>query len=206
MNEIKKRRKVISNIFTTILDLAIALTIIATFALGYKYAIEIHSAEYAAQEALKEIDTLLSTPIARDELNSDIGEGMYKIKINNHTDWIPVISGDGMYELSKGVGHHTGTGHPGDGRQIFLSAHRNTYFKILGDVRPGETITIFTPYGKYEYIADRGEVVEADDIGVINFENLGEDELVLMTCYPFENWLTAEKRYLLYAYPKPVVE
>src|SRR5699024_8297852 len=42
---------------------------------------------------------------------------------------IPIIEGTDEDELAKGDGHYTGTGCPGESKQILLSGHRDTVFR-----------------------------------------------------------------------------
>ncbi len=202
MKEKKDKKSFVKSFFTAILDLAIALSVIATFALGYKYSIEIHASNYATGATLDEIEEILSTPIPREDLTNEVGQGLYKIKIDKYSDWMPVVEGEDLFDLSRGIGHNAVTGHPGDRRQIFLSAHNTTHFKVLENVNPGDTVTIMTPYGKFEYIISHTDIVNETQTDIIKTGHLEQDELLLMTCYPFTNWAEAEERFLVYAYPK----
>ncbi len=197
-NKKKKNKGVIAYIF----DVVIAIAIVATFTFGYKYSLEVHSGEYSTTQTLTEIDELLTQDIPRDELTNELGHGIYKLKVVNVTDWMPVVEGDDLELLNAGIGHNTTTGHPGDSRQIFLSAHRDTHFKQLEFVNAGDTILVHTTYGKFEYIVSHTKVVPETEVSVIKTEQLEEDELVLMTCWPFNSWTEPTERFLIYAYPK----
>lgn len=194
----KKKNRFIINIF----DMIIALAIVATFTFGYRFSLEIESGTYSADTTLHEIDDMLKNEISRDDLTNVPGGGIYKLKIVNRTDWMPVVEGDDLSLLSKGIGHHTPTGHPGDNRQIFLSAHRETQFRELEFTTPGDSVIVQTTYGKFEYTVDRTKIVKDTDVSVINTAQLNEDELVLMTCWPFNSWTDPTERFLIYAYPK----
>lgn len=195
----KKRKK---SYIAAFLDIMIALTLLIALTLGFKYSIQASTTEYVASVILDDIDQALANPIDRDQFNDQIGGGIYKIKVNGYTDWMPVVEGDDLDQLAQAIGHHTGTGHPGDNRQIFLSAHRESFYGPLEGLAIGTQVTIFTPYGKYEYIVARTEIVDPNQVDVIRYEQLDQDELVLMTCYPFDSWSEPEERFLVYAYPK----
>jgi len=44
------------------------------------------------------------------------------------------IEGTDEEELAQGVGHYTGTGCPGENKQILLSGHRDTVFRQFGEL------------------------------------------------------------------------
>lgn len=200
MGENKKKEN--KNILISLFDIIIAIAIVATFAFGYRFALEIESGTYTASTTLNDVDKMLKNKIPRDEMENTPGGGIYKLKIDGRTDWMPVIEGDDLTLLSRGIGHHTPTGHPGDSRQIFLSAHRETQFRELEFTKPGDTVFVHTSYGKFEYIVDRTKIVKETQVDVIKTEKLSEDELVLMTCWPFNSWTDPKERFLIYAYPK----
>ncbi|MFV0425355.1 MAG: class D sortase [Bacilli bacterium] len=190
------------NFITYIFDIIIALAIVATFTFGYKYSLEVHSGEYSTTQKLTEVDNVIKEGISREDLENTPGYGIYKLKVKNVTDWMPVVEGDDLEFLAGGIGHNTATGHPGDNRQIFLSAHRDTHFKELEFVNIGDTVIVQTSYGKFEYTVSHTKIVDATEVSVIKTEQLEEDELVLMTCWPFNSWTDSTERYLIYAYPK----
>lgn len=197
-----KKRKKSKGIVTYLFDVVIALAIVATFTFGYKYSLEVHSGVYATDQTLSEVDQLLTQDIPREDISNVPGGGIYKMKVKNLTAWMPVVEGDDLNLLAAGIGHNSATGHPGDSRQIFLSAHRDTHFKELEFVKPGDTVLVYTTYGKFEYTVSHTKVVPDTQTSVIRTEQLEEDELVLMTCWPFNSWTDSDERFLIYAYPK----
>lgn len=198
----KSKEKKSRSFFSTLLDMVIILSIVATFSFGYKYSLEVQSAVYATNSTLNDVDELLKTPISREDLDNQQGYGIYKLKIKNITEWMPVVEGDDPEYLAGGIGHSSVTGHPGDSRQIFLSAHRDTHFESLQYVKPGDTVLVHTAYGKFEYTVKNTKIIDETDVSVIRTEKLSEDELVLMTCWPFNSWTEPTERFLIYAYPK----
>jgi LPXTG-site transpeptidase (sortase) family protein len=113
-----------------------------------------------------------------------------------------ILQGVDLTTLSYGIGHYNQTGWPGSQKQIFLAGHNNREFNILQYLAPGDLIKIKMPYGEYEYYVSGNKYVDKSDIDVVKSENLGKEELVLMTCFPFDSWGDAPKRFLVYAYPK----
>lgn len=201
MEKKQEKNSISKKLFLVIFDFTIAVTLTLSASLGFKYFFEQGYSQYDTVEALQEIDLILENKIPREEFNPVNGELIFKIKSDGIFDWIPVVEGDSMVNLNKAVGHITTTGYPGDGdRQIFLAAHRNTHFENLGDVKTGDIINVQTQYGDYKYAVERTEIVPETRVDVIQTGIIPREELVLMTCYPFSNWSTADERFLVYAY------
>lgn len=112
---------------------------------------------------------------------------------------IPVIEGTDADSLSKGIGHLSQSVHPGQGEQIVLSGHRDTVFREFNQIEIGDTFTVHMPYGSYSYVIKQTEIVDEDDTSVIR--EMGEEVLVVTTCYPFRFVGNAPERFVAYAYP-----
>lgn len=95
-----------------------------------------------------------------------------------------VLSGDSGRALAFGPGWTESSALPGTSGSSIISAHRDTHFAFLRDVRVGETIEIQTQGGARDYQVQTLRVADADRERIdISAEN---DELVLVTCYPFD--------------------
>lgn len=116
---------------------------------------------------------------------------------------IPIIEGTDEDELAKGVGHFSGTGFPGENKQILLSGHRDTVFRDFGDLEDGDELHIRMKQGTFIYTIDDSEtqIVPADDTSVID-PNRKDEVLSVSTCYPFSFIGSAPDRYVIHAYPK----
>jgi sortase A len=114
-----------------------------------------------------------------------------------------IVQGIETNSLKTATGKYPDSGMPGENRQIFLAGHNNREFSILGNLVNGDKINIITKYGKYEYKIYDSKIVNRTDVSVLNYDNLGEDQVVLMTCYPFNYYLSSDapERYLVYAKP-----
>ncbi len=189
--------------FVIILDLVIAISLAFSMVLGFKYMYEVYFSKFETEQSLVEIDKVLAEEITREEFEPVVSDAIFKLQVEGVTDWVPVIEGDSLVILNRGVGHVSQTGYPGDGnRQIFLAAHRETHFRGIGNAEPGDIVKVETPYGEFEYVVDRFEIVPETQVDVIKTGVIDTEELVLMTCYPFNSWNTSTERYLVYAYPK----
>lgn len=112
---------------------------------------------------------------------------------------IGVVEGTDPDALDKGVGHMSSTVLPGQGEQIIFSGHRDTVFKNFADLALGDTFVVEMPYGDYTYEIQDTEIVDADDTSVVG--KMGEEVLVVSTCYPFDYLGNAPERFVFYAYP-----
>ena len=112
---------------------------------------------------------------------------------------IGIMEGADFDALAQGVGHVESTVFPGQGEQIVLSGHRDTVFTDFDQLELGDTFVVEMPYGTFEYEIRKIDFVEADDTTVIG--PMGEEVLVVSTCYPFGYIGPAPQRAVFYAYP-----
>jgi sortase A len=113
---------------------------------------------------------------------------------------LAIVEGTDPNDLKKGVGHYKGSYFPGENGQIVLSGHRDTVFRRLGELEPGDTFEVKMPNGNFKYELTHTKIVEADDRTIITLQNTKE-ELIVITCYPFRFVGNAPQRYIIYAKP-----
>ncbi|WP_199689895.1 MULTISPECIES: class D sortase [Clostridia] len=113
---------------------------------------------------------------------------------------IPIIEGANEEELAQGVGHYTGTGFPGENKQILLSGHRDTVFREFDKLQDGDEFHVKMEHGTFIYTMQDHKIVAADDTTVIDPDRKDE-VLTVSTCYPFSYIGDAPDRYVIYAYP-----
>ena len=98
-----------------------------------------------------------------------------------------VVQGTDHEDLKLGPGHYTGTADPWDGSgRVGIAGHRTTYqapFNDLGEVRVGDTVTLFTAYGRYDYEVTRTFVIPSEGSGYV-LDQTQRPTLVLTTCHP----------------------
>lgn len=109
----------------------------------------------------------------------------------------PVIEGDDQNNLAKGAGHDSSSAIPGQNSNVVIDAHRDTMFRNLGNVKIGDTVTIKTNYGSFNYKIYKTRIVTPDDSTAIIKSN--KEMLTLYTCYPFSYIGHAPKRYIVMA-------
>lgn len=106
--------------------------------------------------------------------------------------------GDNNVALNNGVGIYNGSSIPGYGKTILVAGHNNTYFNGLKYAKKNQEIKIRTSYGNYIYeITDIQIKTNTDKTAYdlsANYENL-----ILYTCYPFDELGLTSRRYFVYA-------
>ncbi|MCC5890337.1 MAG: class D sortase [Alkalibacterium sp.] len=112
---------------------------------------------------------------------------------------IGIVEGTDPDALDLGVGHMSSTVFPGQGEQIILSGHRDTVFRNFAELEIGDEFIVEMPYGDFTYEIRETEIVSADDTSVVR--EMGEEVLVVSTCYPFNYLGSAPDRFVFYAYP-----
>ena len=107
----------------------------------------------------------------------------------------PIYQGDTEKMLSMGPGHFYGSALPGEGSNVVISAHRNTQFSRLGELVPGDKVTLDTTGGKFEYeMVDSVIFPDYDEQYILP---TSEEVLTLLTCYPFDFIGAAPDRYIV---------
>ena len=94
-----------------------------------------------------------------------------------------VLQGDSGRSLAFAPGMSAGSTLPGQAGTTLISAHRDTHFRNIADIQPGERIELETTDGHWAYRVLYSDIVDARHTG-IGGDPL-RDELVLVTCYPF---------------------
>lgn len=109
-----------------------------------------------------------------------------------------VLAGSSGQALAFGPGHLEFTADAGERGVAVYSAHRDTHFRFLRDVRIGDEIEVTRRDGKiFRYRADSQTVVRFDQFGIDPLTS--SYELVLSTCWPFDAMTSGPERYLLHA-------
>jgi sortase A len=98
-----------------------------------------------------------------------------------------VVEGTAYEDLKQGPGHYPDTADPWDEEgRVGIAGHRTTYlapFFHLDQVRPGDEISLLTPYGTFVYTVARNFVIPEDGSGVVLRQTV-KPTLVLTTCNP----------------------
>lgn len=108
-----------------------------------------------------------------------------------------IAEGTAPRVLSRAVGHAVGTALPGQPGNVTLAAHRDTFFRHLGDVRSGDIIELKEPGHEYKYQVRFTAVVGPKDTWVL--QPTRQETLTLLTCYPFHFVGPAPDRFVIRA-------
>ena len=98
---------------------------------------------------------------------------------------IPLYSGDDTSLLQKGACMSFRSSYCGQGGRTIISAHVNSYFYELEEVKLGDMFYIDTIYGRYIYRVIDTFIFDYDDSKILFGAHKGEKNIVfLYTCYP----------------------
>ena len=96
-----------------------------------------------------------------------------------------VLAGGSGRTLAFGPGHLSASAMPGNDGNAVIAGHRDTHFRFLRELRPGETLGIERPDGVSRlYRVMAADVVDSRHASIV----LDTDTpvLTLITCYPFD--------------------
>ena len=184
--------------------------------LGYYAYVSAETALYQAYET-RELDAILSsavpTPIppgteragaARSSTTVNLsrprpaaGTALGRLEIPRLGVSAIVRAGSDSKTLRLAVGHIGGTALPGELGNIGLAAHRDTFFRRLGEIRPDDQVRLVTREGVFVYRVQGTKVVEPRETWVLSPTN--EPALTLVTCYPFRYVGSAPQRFIVRA-------
>jgi sortase A len=112
---------------------------------------------------------------------------------------IRVIVDEGITDsvLSRAVGHVPQTALPGELGNVVLAGHRDTFFRELRKVEPGDKVKLETVNSDFDYQVTEIAIVSATDIRLL--KPTEQPMLTLVTCYPFHYVGPAPKRFIVQA-------
>ncbi|MEA5075141.1 MAG: class E sortase [Coriobacteriia bacterium] len=96
-----------------------------------------------------------------------------------------VVNGVTTADLRRGPGWIDWTDLPGPTGTCGISGHRTTYgapFGRLGELKPGDTIDVYSPYRRYRYSVTASLVVLPHQVEVV--ESTEDPSLTLTACHP----------------------
>ena len=109
-----------------------------------------------------------------------------------------ILNGTDATTLRRAVGHIEGTPLFGASGNVGLAAHRDTFFRGLRNIRPGDRIEIETLQGAYRYVVDGTRIVGPNETAVLDAS--AYPTLTLVTCYPFDYVGSAPRRFIVAAH------
>jgi sortase A len=115
-----------------------------------------------------------------------------------------VLAGGSGQALAFGPGHLDATARPGEPGTAVFAAHRDTHFRFLGELKPGDEIKITRDDGiTFTYEMTSVEIVRWDHS---NIDGRAQGyNLALATCWPLDSRFRGPLRYVVHARLKPAV-
>jgi sortase A len=114
-----------------------------------------------------------------------------------------VLAGASGRTLAFGPGHMDGTPLPGAPGLSVISAHRDTHFSFLHDLKPGQAIVVIdTARQAHRFRVTEARVVDSAKAALVVEGDA--PRLALVTCYPFDAIRPGGPlRYIVFADPEP---
>jgi sortase A len=139
----------------------------------------------------------LAVNAAADDRHPDTGGLIGRLEVTRLGVSVVVIEGDGASILRRAAGHIPGTSMPGGPGNVGISAHRDTFFRPLRNIRQNDVILLSTLTGEFRYKVISTQVVDPSDVAVLAPD--GNEILTLVTCFPFYFVGSAPKRFVVRA-------
>jgi sortase A len=95
-----------------------------------------------------------------------------------------VLSGASGRTLAFAPGLAHAAAQPGEAGNVIISGHRDTHFRFLRTVEPGQRVWLETGRGAFAYEVERMDVVDTRTTAIS--PDASEGRLSLVTCYPFD--------------------
>lgn len=172
------------------------LLLFGLVALGYAaYAIESARTYQAMQD--RALDAAPASEAPRIAEPPPQGSTLGRLQIPRLGLRVIVVQGDSPQILKRAVGHLPETTLPGEDGNAALAGHRDTLFRPLRGVRPGDAITFETPSRVMRYQVEWMLVVPPSSVEVL--QSSGARELTLITCFPFDFVGSAPNRFIVRA-------
>ena len=108
-----------------------------------------------------------------------------------------VVEGDDATSLLVAAGHLPDTPLPWQAGNSVVAGHRDTDFRPLRAVRPGDVIRFLTADASFEYVVRETRIVSPTDVSVL--QPGSRSMLTLVTCYPFGYVGPAPRRFVVRA-------
>ena len=108
---------------------------------------------------------------------------------------VPVYATTSELHLNRGAGLIAGMGQPDTGGNVGIAGHRDGFFRVLKDAKPGQRIEVETRLRSHVYRVVSTEVVDPTEVSVLADTEL--PTLTLVTCYPFYFLGHAPQRFIV---------
>ena len=177
---------------------AIILLIYLFFGAEIKETISIAS-KVASDKENKQVQETIITEENVIENYPEYGTQYATIEIPRIGANLPVYFGDTLDILKKGVGHSSSSYFPGEGGTIIYMGHNSkNVFRRFSELQINDEITIKATYGEYKYKIYDMQLIKETETEKLPIQK-DKENLMVYTCYPFNNIGYATQRYVVYA-------
>ena len=108
-----------------------------------------------------------------------------RLRVPAHGVDLIVLSGVSGRTLAFGPGHAPESAAPGTPGTAIVTGHRDTHFRFLERVKPGDEVLVELP-GRPPARLTIEEMSVVDSRTAVIRDETGDAGLILMTCYPFD--------------------
>ena len=112
---------------------------------------------------------------------------------------VPVYDGTTDPVLDLAAGRIEGTALPGTPGNVGIAAHRDGYFRVLGQLKEGDALVLDTPVATEQYRVEWIRITTPEDVSVI--KPTSDPAVTLVGCFPFYHRGSAPKRFIVRAVP-----
>jgi sortase A len=154
---------------------------------------------WKGRELDRALDTLPPAPGTPRTLKYEQGSAIGRLDIPRLGFSVVVLEGSDNATLRLGVGRLRNSALPSEQGNVVLAGHRDTFFRSLREIAPGDQISLRTPEGTFAYTVDWTKVVNPTDTSVL--QPTKSAALTLVTCYPFYYVGSAPERFIVRAVP-----
>jgi sortase A len=133
----------------------------------------------------------------REDLGTKKGSPLAVLRFERLKLRVPVFAGTDEWSLNRGAGWIVGTTRPGEAGNIGIAGHRDSFFRVLKDIRSGDALELVSAARTATYTVNQMEIVDPDDVSVLRPRR--EPSLTLVTCYPFYFVGPAPRRFIVHA-------
>jgi len=196
------QKKKANSLTKALLNILIVLCFGSAIFFAGRYFYDIWLQNRNAEQALVVANEVIDSGEDLRDADLNIGQVIGRMYIEGLIEPTPIIEGDDFYlSLNHGIGRVSQTRMPGSGFGIVaLSAHRETFFRPLMNVKMGDIVTVEMSYGTFRYKIVDSMIVNPDEGERVYSEaGLEGERLALITCYPFNNFLPPNQRAIFFA-------
>jgi len=112
---------------------------------------------------------------------------------------VPVYDGTTDAILDLAAGRIEDTALPGTPGNVGIAAHRDGFFRVLKDIKQGDTLELDTPVALQHYRVEWIKITVPEDVSVI--DPTPSNAVTLVGCYPFYFQGSAPQRFIVRAVP-----